>query len=73
MTKRHDTAGHARLYHGTWGLLGLRPTDDPLIDARLWPLRDREPLSVYIFMEERVRCMIKSFLNFIEHSGIWVP
>jgi hypothetical protein len=39
MTKRHDTAGRARLYLGTRGLLGLWPTDDPLIDVWLWPLR----------------------------------
>jgi hypothetical protein len=51
MTKCHDMTGRTLLYLGIQGQLGLWPTDDPLIDAQLWPLHGGEPLSLSFFKE----------------------
>jgi hypothetical protein len=67
---RYDRVHPAVPWHS--GLLILRSTDDPLIDAQLRPQRGGELLSLSFFKEERVQCMIKSFLIFYNTHEFYI-
>jgi hypothetical protein len=69
-TKRHDMTGHAQPYPGARGLRGLQSIGRYSVTAQ----PNREQHSFISFLPKvRVRCTIKSFLDCIQHSFIWVP